>query len=424
MKRVTIDPKMFIHEPYTQCPKCSKGDFGILNINATSYSKRCKSCWYKDSYKIPRPEKQVLLLDQFFLSQLAFIKNASLGKSDKVGQFYKAALEKLELLIEAQMLICPYAQSHEEESSMAHGYAPYLKELYKSFSSDTSFSFFSLIEQFQVQDYFPQWLSDKSTPYKHGLSKYNFLHGNGLSWHQWYYISVDRQWKEEYTESIRTSREVIYEGMTDVFQHWKREKHKQFKNWYEAEAIIVGPFFQKRYSETLVELNNGIVNYPFPPEYIAVIALKGQIKSTDDFIEQMKIISEYLHSSAFLQLPYISLQSALWATIAHEAAHTTKSDPPNKGMTMDITTVSRLFPYCDAMFVDKGLHQYLLFPQVKKITDQYPTQVFSLRNQSEFLAYLDNMILSIKDEHLKVIQELYGSRIVDKIQKYQMSLQT
>jgi len=37
-----------------------------------------------------------------------------------------------------------------------------------------------------------------------------------------------------------------------------------------------------------------------------------------------------------------------------------------------------------------------------------PTRIFSLRNKSDFLAYLDQLEREIPDEHLKIAREIYG----------------
>lgn len=59
MRTIKIDPKMFIGRPFTDCPKCKKGNcYGLLMVNPGSYSKRCRECWYSENYKLPPIEKK------------------------------------------------------------------------------------------------------------------------------------------------------------------------------------------------------------------------------------------------------------------------------------------------------------------------------------------------------------------------------
>lgn len=71
-KTLKIDPSMFIRAPYEDCPKCKRTDtFGVsTSIGRDSYTKKCKECFYVESYKLPKLNKKIIYLDQFVISDM------------------------------------------------------------------------------------------------------------------------------------------------------------------------------------------------------------------------------------------------------------------------------------------------------------------------------------------------------------------
>jgi len=80
---------------------------------------------------------------------------------------------------------------------------------------------------------------------------------------------------------------------------------------------------------------------------------------------------------------------------------------PNQGTVTDITLVSTLLPYYDAMFMDNGCRARLRdIP--KDYRPLYPCLVCSPNNGGDFIHYLKDIRDSVTPEHLKLVEEVYG----------------
>jgi hypothetical protein len=103
------------------------------------------------------------------------------------------------------------------------------------------------------------------------------------------------------------------------------------------------------------------------------------------------MVIQYLKSKGVFRVPFIKICSLLWACIRHKAAHGGMKKPPNKGMVNDIEMIASLLPYCDAMYIDKGMAELLNHGEVKKGIAEYRTKIFSKVNKNDFLKFLDDM---------------------------------
>ncbi len=77
-------------------------------------------------------------------------------------------------------------------------------------------------------------------------------------------------------------------------------------------------------------------------------------------------------------------------------------------MVDDISMVSSLLPYCDAIFIDKEIHNLLDFTEVKRMTGNFKVKTFSMKNKDEFLSYLNDIQSTADKKHLKIVKEVYG----------------
>lgn len=68
--------------------------------------------------------------------------------------------------------------------------------------------------------------------------------------------------------------------------------------------------------------------------------------------EHVKTLSvEFFRQNAFKDAPFVKISAGLYAVLAAKAAAGQK-EPPNRGTISDISFISTLLPYCDAMFID------------------------------------------------------------------------
>src|SRR5207237_235827 len=106
------------------------------------------------------------------------------------------------------------------------------------------------------------------------------------------------------------------------------------------------------------------------------------------------------------QLPFNVIESLMFASLSQRAANGQRK-MPDQGTLNDISVVSTLLPYCDAMFLDDGCRA-LLHDIPKEYKLPYSCAVFSKNNSQDFLAYLRSLRDSVTPEHLEIMRDVYG----------------
>jgi hypothetical protein len=136
----------------------------------------------------------------------------------------------------------------------------------------------------------------------------------------------------------------------------------------------------------------------------------GGMRSREDANELMR---SFVFATRMNDAPYNKLESLMWAVIAMRAGGGQK-DPPNEGMATDIKTVSRLLPYCDAMFVDNECRS-LLANIPGGFKPALAERVYSMQTKDQFLAYLRGLKQNLSEEHIAGLREAYGDQILANV---------
>lgn len=416
-KTLRIDPSMFIRSPYEDCPKCKRADaFGVsTSIGRNSYTKKCKECFYVESYKLPKLNKKIIYLDQFVISDMMKSINKNVGKIGKVSNIFLQLFSELDSLVKAQLILCPDSEFHREESLLSNFKA--LKRMYEHLSNATTLYDPLTITRFQIAGGFKRWLKKKDPEIKK-LDVDLILHGDRNEWQDRLLITVDFKIQEKEINEYRNSKIKINEKIKELFDEWKKEK-KTFQEFYDKENSVYGPLLVRRYLDAMTKmLYQRINNIEISTEeYIALAMGESNTlitnlmhylpeKQSDE--EKLKAIISYLNSPEFRKLPFNVISSSLWAAIEYQASTGGRKNPPNVGMVNDIDMVSTLLPYCDAILVDNDMRSILNFREVKKIREIYKTKVFSLSNKNELFLYLKTIKNKASRNHYKIIENVYG----------------
>jgi hypothetical protein len=423
MKRkiLKIDPRIFISSPFIECPKCKKlNSFGVLMISGHHYTRRCRECWFTETYKLPEIKKKIVYLDQFVISNMMKAINQKLGKVKKVDPFWLKLFEKLDRLVKLQLIICPDSTFHRNESLLSYYEA--LKKMYEHLSGGVSFYDPSTIRRFQIAEYFKQFIAGIEQP-KLTIEAKNVILGQIDEWQDKIRVSVDFKIQDDEIQRIKNSREAIHESLVDVFKRWQSEKNKKFQDWFMEEGLTFGRVVLQRYINNLINLIKiSIGELNITAEETLYLVMNEESSLISDLLlylpktdregiseSNLKKISEFLLSKEMLNIPAIRINALLWASFAYQTAHGGRKRPPNKGMVNDIEMVSTLLPYCDAMFVDKEMFGLLTLSYVKKdLETKYKTKIFAPSNKEEFLKYLDGIEKEASIDHLQKIKEVYG----------------
>jgi hypothetical protein len=230
----------------------------------------------------------------------------------------------------------------------------------------------------------------------------------------------------------------MHSALGDLFRRWQTEK-KSFAEVFELEkagyagSILQGiendrqkaaemasvfrrfgpiPRFVSRYSATMnTPLMHGlqhVASLHFADEYKRELQ-EGRLDGLEDQAQEKGIA--FVKSGAMNENPSNIIAASMYAALARRAAVGQKK-VPDEGMATDIRVVSTLLPYCDAMFVDNVCRSLLNeIPQTHKLP--YKCRVFSSKTSSDFLQYLREIRNSTTPEHLKLLEEVYGSKVFE-----------
>ena len=421
VRTITIGPGTWVSPPYIRCPNCEKDRFGVLGIYDDHYSRRCKDCYYpqgsKDSaiYPLPELNKKIIYIDQMAISNMMKVINphTKAYKKGAIDKFWLKLFERLDSLSKFQLIVCPDSGFHTDESLLSPYYAP-LKRMYELLSHGLSFFDQETIKRNQILEHAQNWISEDANQMI-SINIETAIHGKINSWQDRLIITVDQKFDPSWIASLRKTREEIQEGLNLVFKQWQSDKDKSFDYWFEEEIMGYGKSILRNYADYLKKyaaMSMGIAEFNafelIPPSsvvlvhYVHEIFKNAHIKEAD----LLAMTRKFFTSPSLKNVPVIKIAAMIYAAIARKAASGRKR-PPNKGMANDISMISTLLPYCDAMFIDNECRGYLMEkPLCNEIN--YGTKVFSLNNKEEFMSYLDNMEKNASNEHMEAVHEVYG----------------
>lgn len=415
VRTITIDPKMFISPPFIVCPKCKKQEYGVLSIHRYSYTRRCRGCWYTESYTLPKLQKRIIYLDQMVISEMMKLLNPKIDPKRKarVKNVWNDVFAKIDRLVKLQLIICPDSSMQLNESVVTPNYQA-LRRMYEQLSNGVSFYDENIIERFQIVVNFRKWFGDKKTE---DIDIHSVLHGDDIDgWQDRLRVSVDLFGQDhDLPQRIRKDRDQVDTNMQVVFKRWQSEKTKTFDDWYEEERSAFGPTILKSYIESVQRFTSALRgdvgsrwDHLLPSETVTLVSeIQDELKQegiSDDQVLPKTI--EYFKSDAIKEVLYGKISALLFASMARKAASGRKK-PPTRGVVNDVKTIASLSPYCDTMFVDNECRGYLIEEPVKSRLG-LRTQFFSQASIEEFLQYLDQIEAEADNNHIEKVREVYG----------------
>jgi hypothetical protein len=408
---IKFDPRDLIMGPFVLCPKCGADQFGILSIQGTYYSRRCRNCRHTSEFPLPAIRKRVVYIDQFALSNIMkTLKPDAKGHGHTVSEpFWKELFETLGVACHLQLVVCPDSKHHQYESLTSAFYKS-LKRTYEHFSGGLSFYASEDIERTQITRLTECWL--KKEPATFNFDAQQITHGKLHEWADRIYVTVDGV-LDGLVDDLRTTRNEVHEGLREVFEIWQREK-KTFEEVFEAEKgaytrslVQAHRAQQKKVSDALIRGEMPSLNDMLPSQqYLVLKQLQYAFEDAFGKSESSRPMAEFLRNGVMNDAPFNVIRASLFASLSRKAAGGQKR-PPNRGTSNDVDMLSTLLPYCDAMFVDnecRALWQDI--PLDYKLP--YPCALFSPNIRDEFLAYLRTIRDSASPEHIEIVSEIYG----------------
>ena len=412
-QQMTIRARDFIHGPYVPCLSCGAADaFGVLSIHGTRYVRRCRECLaMSESLPLPLISKKLVYLDQNAISNMmkALNPETKAHRKGSVDPFWKDLFESLDSLCKLQLIVCPDSHSHLDESLLSEFYQS-LKRMFENLSGGVTFYDRETIQCFQIHRQLEKWLGDELR----ALTAQNITQGEINVWQDVIRISTNLDWSS-FVPDIRATRDAIAEAMVPIFERWQSEPDRRFEDWYEEEwrgqaSALIELERRTQRRMMLAAIGQGgvdlgdISNHGVMTLFDIRRELRHRGCGEGELQEQ---ILAFLGSSEFEATPSVRIGAMMYAAVARQAAHGGRKKPPTRGFSTDVSVISSLLPYCDAIFVDNDCRNILSENPLRDRIN-YGTAVFSMSNKDEFLKYLAESRKEATADHMSAVREVYG----------------
>jgi hypothetical protein len=383
-------------------------------IGRTSYTRRCRECWYDAQLPLPEVTKTVIYLDQMAISNITKVIRPDVAGGRQQDPFWRDLLERLDLLCKLQRVICPDSQTHREESALAP-YADSLRGVYEMFSNGATFHSSHQIRTRQLLEYLENWLGGDPRRAL-ALDITEATHGQIHGWQPPFRVAVEGIREEDWPARVREARDQTATNMVRIHNGWRQEQDFNFERAYRRELHAVGDTVLAVHFQS-VERQARILagREPFDLDVLMGSNATDLVRAIHHRMREAGVADEdlwqrtvdFFRSDDLDSVPYLRISSHLFAAMARKASIGGQVRAPGRGAVNDVTTVSSVLPYCDAIWVDNEVAGLLGEGPLNSRID-FGTKVFSLNTRQRFLDYLDELRAAISAEHISLVREVYG----------------
>ncbi len=382
------------------CPRCeTTGEYGNVHISNDVLLRGCNACGHRIHFQLPKLQKTVIYLDQFFLSH-AFRR--------KIPEFVRAA-ERINDLARRQLLVCPRSSTHELETHLwRHPDQKALWKFIRRTARGHQFHDAISIKIMQLQRSFLSYLNSTKISC---IYRSDAFESDVNKWDD--YLSVYINTAIDDYDNMRDRKLQDVARLVSFFDEWRKEKSNfcsdclQEANHY-AE-LLLHLFFvatQQMLSGDIQGWKNG------PAEGDFVQSLLSCMDRSTDVNERFEQVEKYFSSEYFRQTPFLDIKCQLFAILRKKVragSYTNEEKAKKKlsGLYNDIDAISIFAPYCDAVFIDSEMSLWLKEPEMT-INERYPFQVFSPKTWPAFHEFLDNVEAQQNNEIRRGINVVEG----------------
>ena len=368
--------------------------------------------------------KKVVYLDQFAISEMVNAIDTRSKAHARVNPFWKEVFEALERVCKLQLVVCPWSPIHRDESLVSEMFEP-LKRMYEHLGNGVGFRRSTEIELREINMALVAWLDGK-TP-DHDLNPERITTGSLHRWQERYLVTVSMHHPPEQVSGLRQRRTRLDRSLSHWFDECRQRTDKSFDHALRIEFdgyrdVLLGAYqdMVNRGNE-LLRLYQAATGEALPSHIENVAPLVGpgseQVRLILEVLkgrgiakgEIARILSDFLDSEHFRNMPIHAISTRLFAVIAHAAANHQRR-PPDQGTANDIDLVSAYLPYCDAMLIDNRTRTMLERGVPGKYALDYPCRLFSPNVASEFVAYLKSVEEEADQIILALVREVYGEK--------------
>jgi hypothetical protein len=370
-----------------------------VSVSGNTLLRGCFHCTYSERLLLPDLSKQILYLDQSFLSH-AFRG----GLTD----FVEAA-KLIADLAHAQLLVSPYSSIHETETHQWQDpQRQRLWEFIKQASRGHQFEADYNVRRTQISRGFDRFLSGAKTPFS--LANEDALPSAINDWDDYYWIDVPHL--PDNIALTRTLKAKSTEQLVDIFPEWRADE-TTFDEDRRIELQAAARGYLQAYAKMADRLARGdfMAALDSPLDSAVVETLLAQVRDTMASDQRLARVASYFASPYFAEVPCELLSAGLFAVLKDRVRHGHYADPDKArarlaGFFYDVSSVATYGPYCHAIFVDSVMFDFLKDRRVG-LTTTFGTRVFARTNWGEFIAYLESVRSGATPELEKAIQMVH-----------------
>lgn len=371
--------------------------------------------------KLPPIKKLIVYLDQFALSEMA--KSLHPETQHKIDPYWKKLFGKLDRLCKLQVIVCPSSGFHDVESRMSAEHYAKIRRVNNQLSSGISFRDDHEIQRIQVLEFAHCWLHQELKSDEIQLNKQIVFRNNPHEWQSEFNIDFNLQYSEDWKKRVREIQQETVDNFRILLERrWKMQKGMTSKAFFKAVALEeaseygrVALMLYKEYVQRLTanrEVNNVVGDLalmPTPSFQLVEVLFKYFLDHGVKPDDLAKTVHDYLLSPLMISIPFNDIAGLMHAAVARKYCAGRDECPSRKGASIftDISMISTLLPYCDAMMVDSLCFEFLSEPDIKQQL-KYDTKLFSPKKRVDFLIYLDGLDKAISPKHIELVRTVYG----------------
>lgn len=372
------------------CPSCGTPEsYGNVSVGGNVLSRGCLYCRHWDRIPLPKLQKKIIYLDQFFFS------HAFRGEH----KMFVEAQERITNLALAQQIVAPYSNLHEDESQLwtERQRAP-LFEFIKQASGGHRFRYEYEVKSRQIHGAFDAFLAQGRTT--HAVQPFDALDSDVNGWDGYVWIDV-RSFIEKH-DDLKRRKSASTDQLLDAFSDWAQTP-STFADDVRFELLSSAKSYITMYVDYVQRIVSGD-----PSAFLTAnensMMIEGLLRYHDKLPATLRMqrIQAFFESEYFANVPYERIGSELFAVLRQRLREGGYKDREKNrkrfgGLFYDIRFISAYAPYCDAMVVDNLMYQWTTDPLID-LPKRFGVRLFSRRNWDEFLDYLADIAASQRPE--------------------------
>lgn len=364
-----------IYKIIDNCPQCNaENAYGNVNVHNNVLTQECSKCEYIKLISLPILDKKIIYLDQSFFSH-AFRKCE------------KDYIRKSNLIIELisqQLLVCPYSDIHEIETNLwrdekrKNDLLSFIRQIARGHNFLASYE----VKMKQLVKSFLAFTKCDSSDYL--FERSDILDNDINEWDDYSWINIPyNYYNEGELEEVRQRKNESVLRFIREFDKWR--KHEGiFDEDYQVEIRAKA---QEFYSAFIQLIQKGINGNSYPSknaEFLWHLFLINQDKLSDPQKVVDRLLT-FLQSEYFANVPFVKIAAYLCSMLkkkTKENPNWLKNEAVAKkqltGIYFDIEHISVYAPYCDAIFTDKMMYEWISqFMEDSYCNNNYQFKIFS-----------------------------------------------